>query len=76
METFDLELLLDTPVGKLTGVFMRYPINCYKDIYVAYFKEMPKIVVQSNSLHEAIDELYISLDAIERYKKRKNEKEK
>lgn len=60
--TPDLELTLETPYGKLTGVFLGMPISCYQTIYTAWIKEKPSVIVQADSVNEAIDELFISLN--------------
>jgi len=62
-----MELKLKTKIGELTAIFESEPINCYQDVYVAWFKEQPSIIVQANSVNEAIDELYISLDVLLEY---------
>lgn len=59
-----MELKLQTRLGELTGVFESIPINSYQDEYLAWFKEKPSIIVQANSVNEAIDELYISLNVL------------
>jgi hypothetical protein len=63
-----MELKLQTKFGELTGVFMSEPRNCYQDIHTAWFKEQPNVIVQANSVSEAIDELYISLHVWEEFK--------
>ena len=62
-----MELKIKTVVGELTAVFESFPINCYQDIYTAWFKEKPRVVVQADSVNEAIDELHKSLEAWLRY---------
>jgi len=59
-----MELKLKTEIGEMTGVFEATAINCYTDVYTAWFKEKPSIIVEANSVNEAIDELYISLKAL------------
>jgi len=46
----DLELTLETTIGKLTGVFLSTPINCYQNVYTAYLKEKPSVIVQADSI--------------------------
>lgn len=62
-----MELKIQTIAGELTAVIESYPINCYQDIYIGTFKEKPRVVVQADSVSEAIDELHISLKVWLRY---------
>lgn len=57
------ELKLQTEVGEMTALF-----ELEQNTYVAWFKEMPEVIVQANSIGEAINELHISLEAINEYK--------
>lgn len=59
-----MELKLQTVYGELTGVFEATPLNCYQDVYTAWLKEKPSVIVQANSVSEAIDELHISLEVM------------
>lgn len=52
---------LSTAQGVLTAVFCVDAVNCYKDVYTAWFKEKPSVIVQACSVTEAIEELHVSL---------------
>lgn len=59
-----MELKIQTEIGQMTGVFESHPINCYQDYYVAWFKEKPSVIVQADTIEEAIEELNLSLHVI------------
>ncbi len=65
-----LELKIQTEIGELTGVFDVYPLNCYEDSCVAWFKEK-NILVEAKNINDAIDELLISLKVVLEYEKSK-----
>ncbi len=62
------ELKIQTKIGEMTVIFESIPINCYENIYTAWLKEKPSVIVESNSIENAINEIYISLDLIIDYK--------
>jgi len=66
----DLELTLETSSGKLTGVFLSTPINSYQNVYTAWLKEKPGVIVQADSINEAIDEIFVSLEMFLEVEKR------
>jgi len=66
-----MELRLETEIGVLTGIFDITPINCYSNVYTAWFKEKPHIIVQSDSINNAITELKTSLHVMLDYEKAK-----
>ena len=57
----DMELKLKTEIGEVTAVFVSNPINAYKNVYTAWIIEKPGVIVQSDSIGEAIDDLHKSL---------------
>jgi len=71
----DMELILETPTGKLTGVFLSTPINSYQSVYTAWLKEKPGVIVLANNINEAIDELFVSLNFMLEVEKQIEEEE-
>lgn len=72
----DMELKLKTEIGDVTAVFVSSPVNAYKNAYTAWIIEKPGVIVQSDSVGEAIDDLHISLRMmLEVEKKMKDEEE-
>lgn len=57
----DFEIVLETSSGKMTGVFVSNPISLIKNVYTAWIKEKPGVIVQADSVDEAIDDLYVAL---------------
>lgn len=57
----DIELKLKTEMGEVTACFVSSPISLMKNIYTGWIKEKPGVIVQADSIDEAIDELHISL---------------
>lgn len=66
-----MELKIQTEIGQLTGVFESDPISCYQDIWTAWFKEKPSVIVEADSVNEAIEELLISLKVLLEYENEK-----
>ena len=62
------ELKIQTEVGEMTAIFESYPLFAYQNYYVAWFKEMPEVIVQANNINDAIDELLISLVVLVDYR--------
>jgi hypothetical protein len=67
-----MELKIQTEIGELTGVFAQDPIDVLHCSYTAWFKEKPEVIVEANSINEAINELHISLKIILDYEKENN----
>lgn len=55
----------------MTGVFEGTDINCWQTVYTAFFKEKPSVIVQANSVNEAIEELYRGLEVVLEFEKEK-----
>lgn len=51
---------IQTDSGGMTIIYEITPING-EDIYIAWFKEKPEIIVEARSFNEAKEELLISL---------------
>lgn len=70
MDDSSIELKINTEIGILHAIFVGLPINCYQDIYTAWFKERPTIIVQADTINEAVEELLISLNLVLKYEQR------
>ena len=58
------ELTLQTEIGEMTAVFESTEIDVCNTIYTAHFKEKPSVVVQADSIDEAIEELHSLLEVV------------
>lgn len=65
-----MELKIQTDIGELTGIFELYPIDLDRSVYLAYFKEKSSVIVEAESIPEAINELLISLNILTEHEKR------
>jgi hypothetical protein len=63
------ELKIQTIIGSLTAIFITTHINCYQYIVTAYFKEKPSVIVEANSINDAINKLHNALIIILDYEK-------
>lgn len=69
-----MELKIQTEIGEMTGVFESTAINCYQEVWTAWFKEKESVVVQANSVNEAIDELHRSLEVLLEFEREEKNK--
>ena len=67
----DEQIQIQTEFGKLTGMFFLSPINEFQNTYTAWFKEIPHIIVERDSITECIKELKITLNVMLDYNLKK-----
>ena len=67
----DEQIEVQTEFGQLTGLFILSPINEYENIYTAWFKEFPGVIVERDSITECIKQLKITLNVMLDYNLKK-----